>query len=93
MFQKFSSFDLQKRKKVDWNGVIITELRKVYKRNHMKPLKKMSMNGKEENAPWRDWFDAAMARGVHTQLPEDILTKAMARYPINPHTGISFPFY
>lgn len=68
--------------------MIIKELRKVFKKNHMKPLKKMSTNGKEENAPWREWFDEAMKRGAHTQLPEDILAKALARYPIQPHTGI-----
>ena len=53
----------------------------------MKPLKKISVNGKEENAPWREWFDEAVVRGAHTQLPEDILAKALARYPVQPHTG------
>lgn len=64
------------KRKIDWNGVIIKELRKVFKSAHMKPMKKMSTNGKEENAPWREWFAAAVDKGVENQLPPDILKKA-----------------
>lgn len=81
---------LKQKRKIDWNGVIIKELRKVFKTAHMKPLKKMSTNGKEENAPWREWFAAASDRGVETQLPPDILKKARERYPLPPQNGMIF---
>jgi hypothetical protein len=79
-----------KLRKLDWNGVIIKELRKVFKRHHMKPLKMPPGDGlKERNAPWKQWFDEAYKRGVHTELPPDILNKAIARFS-KAYTGILY---
>jgi hypothetical protein len=60
----------------------------VFKASNIKPLKITSKFGKEENAPWREWFSKAVEKGVHVQLPEDILKQALQRYPMTMHNGI-----